>query len=225
MNGVDLASYIDSTNLKADARQADLEALCQEASQYHLAAVCVHPYRISLCRRLLTGTAVKLCTVVGFPLGADGLTGKSCLAAWSLDQGADELDMVINIGACKDGNYQTVRQEIEAVAALKQKQPFILKVIVETGLLDNNQLGAVAGVINQTEADFVKTSTGFGPRGASLDDIAQLMQYKRPSLKIKASGGIRDLAFALALIEAGADRIGTSNAGQLLRSYPTTCEK
>lgn len=216
---IDLAAFIDSTNLKPGARQMDIEELCREAIEYHMAAVCVHPYRIPLCRRLLAETPVHVGTVVGFPLGADGLASKAYLAATALGEGADELDMVINIGAVKDRDYHTVGQEIEAIAALKRENHFILKVIIETAFLSDEELAELISLINQTEADFVKTSTGFGPRGASLEDIANITKHKRPSLKIKASGGIRDLDLALAMIEAGADRLGTSSAGQLLTDY------
>ncbi|NLN87780.1 MAG: deoxyribose-phosphate aldolase, partial [Syntrophomonadaceae bacterium] len=144
---------------------------------------------------------------------------KAYLAATALEEGADELDMVINIGALKDRDYHTVGQEIDAIAALKQEYRFILKVIIETAFLSVEELAELIILINQTEADFVKTSTGFGPRGASLEDIANIIKHKRPSLKIKASGGIRDLDLALAMIEAGADRLGTSSAGQLLADY------
>lgn len=219
---IDLAAYLDSTNLRPEARQIDIEQLCREAIEHHMAAVCVHPYRLPLCHRLLAGTPVQLCSVVGFPLGADGVASKAYLAAAALAEGADELDMVINIGAVKDRDYYTVGQEIEAIGALKQETRFTLKVIIETALLENEELAEIIRLINQTEADFVKTSTGFGPRGASREDITNIMKYKKPSLQIKASGGIRELDLALALIDAGADRLGTSSAGQLLKAYQAT---
>ncbi len=222
MKTISLASYIDSTNLKPDSRESDIEELCREATQYGVAAVCVHPYRLSLCKGWLAGTAVGLCTVIGFPLGADGLASKSYLSAWALGEGADELDMVINIGALKDGDYKVVRQEIESIAALKRQQHFILKVIVETALMTQDELVGLVEIINQTDADFIKTSTGYAHRGASLDDIVSIKRLKRSSLKIKASGGIRDLDYALSLIAAGADRIGTSNAAKLLQACPTS---
>ncbi len=222
MDMIDLAAYLDSTNLRPEARQIDIEELCREAIEYHMAAVCVHPYRLPLCRRLLVRTPVQLCTVVGFPLGADGVASKAYQAAAVLAEGAHELDMVINIGAVKDRDYHTVGQEIEAIAALKREYRFILKVIIETALLDLEELAETIRLINQTDADFVKTSTGFGPRGASREDITNIIKYKKPSLQIKAAGGIRDLDLALALINAGADRIGTSSAGQLLKDYQAT---
>lgn len=219
---INLAAYLDSTNLRPEARQIDIEQLCREAIECHMAAVCVHPHRLPLCRRLLAGTPVQLCTVVGFPLGADGVASKVYLASAALDEGAGELDMVINIGAVKDRDYRTVGREIEAIAALKLQHRFTLKVIIETALLEHEELAEIIRLINQTEADFVKTSTGFGPRGANLEDIINIIKYKKPSLKIKASGGIRELDLALALINAGADRLGTSSAGQLLKAYQAT---
>jgi deoxyribose-phosphate aldolase len=219
MRVLDIASSLDSTNLKPEAREIDIEALCREAVKYKMAAVCIHPYRLAGARRLLTDSRVKLCTVIGFPLGADRLDSKTYAAAKALDDGADELDMVINIGAVKDSEYSKVMMELEAVLALKKQQNFILKVIVETALLTSQELAKITECISSTDADYIKTSTGFSSRGVSLEDIEIIRNHKSEYLQIKASGGIRELDFALELLRAGASRLGTSNARQLIEEY------
>lgn len=219
MNSINLASFIDSTNLKPEARGQEIEALCREAIEYKIAAVCVHPYRLPWAYRCLYGSPVNIGTVIGFPLGADGQASKLYQAAQALQCGANELDMVINIGAVKDQDDLAVRKEIESVVALKQQNDFVLKLIVETALLTQLELANITELINQTGADFIKTSTGFSSRGASLEDLTIINQHKRPSLKVKASGGIRDLDVALSLIKAGADRLGTSSAAQIIQAY------
>jgi deoxyribose-phosphate aldolase len=219
MQIIDIASFLDSTNLKPEAREIDIENLCREAVKYQMAAVCIQPCRLAYARRLLPDRRVKLCTVIGFPLGADRSDSKIYAAAKALDDGADELDMVINIGALKDGEYYKVVQEIDEILALKKQQNFILKVIVETALLTGRELGTITEYISSTAADYIKTSTGFASRGASLEDIAIITKHKSESLKIKASGGIKNLDFALEILLAGASRLGTSSARQLIEEY------
>lgn len=216
---MNLASYLDSTNLKADSAAVQIEELCIEAAKYHMAAVCIQPGRLSLAQRLLQDTGVKTCTVIGFPLGADGLSSKQFLAAQALADGADELDMVINLGALKDGDYNIVEAEIQALLRLKKERDFILKVIVETALLSRDELIMLTRILNASGADYIKTSTGFASRGASLEDIEIIAAHCEPHLKIKASGGIKELDFALQLIQAGADRLGSSNAVSLMEAY------
>ena len=164
---MDIASYLDSTNLRQYASESDIRHLCMEAARYKMAAVCVNPARLSLAEKLLSGSEVKLCTVIGFPLGADGLSGKIYSAAKALDDGADELDMVINIGAVKDQDLMTVGREIDGLLALKKEQDFIAKIIVETALLTVNELIMLIRLINDSGADFIKTSTGFSTRGVN----------------------------------------------------------
>ncbi len=219
MQVLDIASFLDSTNLKPEAREIDIQVLCREAVNYKMAAVCIHPYRLACARILLTDSQVKLCTVIGFPLGADRPDSKIYAAAKALEDGADELDMVINIGAVKDGQYDKVMQEIEAVLALKMQKKFALKVIVETALLTSHELATITEYISSTAADYIKTSTGFSSRGVSLEDIEVIKNHKSESLKIKAAGGIRDLDFALELLFAGVARLGTSSARQLIEEY------
>ncbi|MGE5389669.1 MAG: deoxyribose-phosphate aldolase [Deltaproteobacteria bacterium] len=214
-----LAAYLDHTNLKPEAARSDIESLCHEAVKYGMAAVCVHPGRLVNALSIISGSPVRLCTVIGFPLGADTAATKLFAARNALDQGADELDMVINIGAIKDNNYSLVKQEINSLLELKPEYDFLLKVIVETALLTSAELAAVTTLVSESGADFIKTSTGFASRGVSLQDIEIIKQYKSDRLKIKASGGIRELEFALRLLEAGVDRIGTSSGAGLVEEY------
>jgi len=216
---MNLALYMDSTNLKPEAAANDIRKLCAEAANLNMAAVCIQPYRLALARELLAGSGVKLCTVIGFPLGAEGLKTKLYLALQALEDGADELDMVINLGALKDGDLKQVEAEIEAMAALKKEKDFVLKVIVETALLEQAELISLIQMIGASGADYIKTSTGFSSRGASLEDIKTMQAYCPPHLKIKASGGIKTLDQALQFIGAGADRLGSSNAASIVEEY------
>jgi len=221
---MDLAGYLDSTNLKPEASKKDIEKLCFEAVKYKMAAVCLHPYRIPIARPILKDSGVKLCTVIGFPLGADGLDTKIFAARQALQAGAEELDMVINLGAVKDKEWDTVFEEIEEVTKLKNDYDYLLKVIVETGLLTVTELKLVTRYLNKSRADFIKTSTGLSTRGVSLEDIKLINSLRSPELKIKASGGIRELDFALRLLAAGADRLGTSQAGSLADEYMSSIQ-
>lgn len=214
-----LAAYLDHTNLKPEATRQDIESLCAEAITYSMAAVCINPGRLATAARFLAGSAVKLCTVIGFPLGADTSASKLFAARNALGSGASELDMVINIGALRDGDYTLVKAEITDLLQLKSDYDFLLKVIVETALLTRDELVTVTGIVNESGADFIKTSTGFSSRGVTLEDIQIIKQHKSGQLKIKASGGVRELDFALQLLEAGVDRIGTSSGGQLVEEY------
>lgn len=214
-----LASYMDSTNLKAEATAEDIRKLCEEAAALHMAAVCVNPYRVSQAWDLLKETGVKVCTVIGFPLGAATIDCKRHEAYQALKQGAQELDMVINIGALKDGNYVLIKEEIEKLAELRREYSFQIKVIVETAMLKPEELIKMVSIVSGSAAQYIKTSTGMAARGASLEDLEVIKQYRRPGLKIKASGGVRELDWALSLVAAGADRIGSSNAGVLVKEY------
>lgn len=214
-----LASYLDHTNLKPEATRQAIDLLCQEALKYKMAAVCVNPYRLQMAAECLAGSEVGLCTVIGFPLGADTTSTKLSAARDALVSGADELDMVINIGALKDRDYSIVKKEILSLLELKQDYRFQLKVIVETALLTRDELVTMTVLVSETGADYIKTSTGFSSRGVSLEDISIIREHKNDRLKIKASGGVKDLDFALRLVNAGVDRIGSSNAGQLVEEY------
>lgn len=214
-----LAALLDSTNLKPDARNEDIRNLCEKAAFYGMAAVCVNPFRALLASQILRGCEVKVCTVVGFPLGAARSGDKIYEARQALKDGARELDAVINIGAVKDGEYQIVIQEISELLRLKSEYNYLLKVIVETALLTDAELKELVKIISDSDTDYIKTSTGFAIRGVSLKDIMTITEIKRPDLKIKASGGIKTLDFALQLINLGVNRIGSSSAEQLVEAW------
>ena len=203
------AEYIDYTNLKADATIDDIKNLCNDAIKYHFASVCVNPCYVSLAKELLDGTIVNVGTVVGFPLGANTVRTKEMEALIAVEDGADEIDMVINIGALKNGDYDYVRNEIEDIMAAVDGK--VLKVIIETCYLTDEEIGKITEICNDTYVNFIKTSTGYGTRGVSLDDIDIINAHKNDILEIKASGGIRSIDMVDALIQKGVTRIGVSN--------------
>ena len=203
------AEYIDYTNLKADATIDDIKNLCDDAIKYHFASVCVNPCYVSLAKELLDGTTVNVGTVVGFPLGANTVRTKEMEALIAVEDGADEIDMVINIGALKNGDYDYVRNEIEDIMAAVDGK--VLKVIIETCYLTDEEIGKITEICNDTYVNFIKTSTGYGTRGVSLDDIDIINAHKNDILEIKASGGIRSIDMVDALIQKGVTRIGVSN--------------
>ncbi|MGT2895475.1 deoxyribose-phosphate aldolase [Streptococcus entericus] len=202
-------TYIDHTLLKADSRKAQIDQLLEEAVQYQFASVCVNPTWVEYCSEKLNGTAVKVCTVVGFPLGATTSAVKAFETTNAIANGADEIDMVINIGAAKDGNWQLVEEDIRAVVEASGDK--IVKVIIEACLLTDEEKVAACEASVRAGADFVKTSTGFSTGGATLEDVALMRQTVGPDLGVKAAGGARSLADAEAFIKAGATRIGTSS--------------
>ena len=203
-----IASMIDHTLLKPEATPAQVEKLCAEAAEYHFASVCVNPVYIPLAARLLDGTGVKVCCVVGFPLGAIAPEQKAAEAASCAAMGAEELDMVIHVGAAKAGDWALVQRDIAGV--VKAAAGRILKVIIETCLLTDEEKVKACEAAKAAGADFVKTSTGFSTGGATTHDIALMRKTVGPEMGVKASGGIRDYATAMAMIEAGANRIGAS---------------
>lgn len=203
------AEYIDYTNLKADATIDDIKNLCNDAIKYHFASVCVNPCYVSLAKELLDGTTVNVGTVVGFPLGANTIRTKEMETLIAVEDGADEIDMVINIGALKNGDYDYVRNEIEDIMAAVDGK--VLKVIIETCYLTDEEIGKITEICNDTYVNFIKTSTGYGTRGVSLDDIDIINAHKNDILEIKASGGIRSIDMVDALIQKGVTRIGVSN--------------
>lgn len=203
------AEYIDYTNLKADASYEDIKALCNEAVNLHVQSVCVSPYYVSYAKELLAGSTVNVCTVVGFPLGSNNTRVKEMEAIIAAEDGADEIDMVINIGAIKNGDYDYVKNEIEDIMnAIDGK---ILKVIIETCYLNDDEIARLTEICNNTFVNFIKTSTGFGSRGVSLDDIDIINSHKNDVLEIKASGGIRSVDMVDDLIDRGVTRLGISN--------------
>ena len=203
-----IASMIDHTLLKPEATPAQVERLCAEAAEYHFASVCVNPVYIPLAARLLKGTGVKVCCVVGFPLGAIAPEQKAAEAASCAAMGAEELDMVIHVGAAKAGDWALVQRDIEGV--VKAAAGHTVKVIIETCLLTDEEKVKACEAAKAAGAHFVKTSTGFSTGGATTHDIALTRKTVGPEMGVKASGGIRDYETAMAMIEAGANRIGAS---------------
>jgi deoxyribose-phosphate aldolase len=204
------AKLIDHTVLKAETTKEQIEKLCAEAKEFKFASVCVNPTWVKLSASLLKGTEVKVCTVIGFPLGANTKEVKAFETKNAIENGAGEVDMVINIGALKDQDYETVEQDIEAVVqAAKDKA--LVKVIIETSLLTNDEKVVACQLSVKAGADFVKTSTGFSTGGATIEDVALMRKTVGPDIGVKASGGVRDLAGLEKMVEAGATRIGTSN--------------
>ena len=203
-----IASMIGHTLLKPEATPAQVEKLCAEAAEYHFASVCVNPVYIPLAARLLQDTGVKVCCVVGFPLGAIAPEQKAAEAASCAAMGAEELDMVIHIGAAKAGDWALVQRDIEGV--VKAAAGRTVKVIIETCLLTDEEKVKACEAAKAAGAHFVKTSTGFSTGGATTHDIALMRKTVGPEMGVKASGGIRDYATAMAMIEAGANRIGAS---------------
>lgn len=203
-----IASMIDHTLLKPEATPAQIEKLCAEAAEYHFASVCVNPVYIPLAARLLKGTGVKVCCVVGFPLGAIAPEQKAAEAASCAAMGAEELDMVIHVGAAKAGDWALVQRDIEGV--VKAAAGHTVKVIIEICLLTDEEKVKACEAAKAAGAHFVKTSTGFSTGGATTHDIALMRKTVGPEMGVKASGGIRDYETAMAMIEAGANRIGAS---------------
>ncbi|TJX13324.1 deoxyribose-phosphate aldolase [Tissierella creatinini] len=204
-----ILSMIDHTLLKPEATREMIEKLCQEAIENNFGQICVNPYHVSYCRERLKDTKVKIATVIGFPLGANTKEIKSLEARDAIKNGADEIDMVINIGALKDKDYDVVRQDIEAVVNSSHPNALV-KVIIETCLLRDEEKEKACLISMEAGADFVKTSTGFSAGGATVEDISLMKRVVGNKLGIKASGGVRDLEAARAMIEAGATRLGTS---------------
>lgn len=199
---------IDHTLLKADATKEEIITLFDEAIQYDFASVCIQPCHVALAAQYLKDSDVKVCTVIGFPLGANTTAVKAFETADAIDNGADEIDMVINIGALKDGQDDVVFKDIEAV--VKAAQGRTVKVILETCLLSEDEIIKACQLCMKAKADFVKTSTGFSLRGATIEDVKLMKETVKDQLQVKAAGGIRTYDDLLHMVEAGATRIGTS---------------
>lgn len=206
----DLAGMIDHTLLKPDANQAEIAQLCYEAKTYHFASVCINPAHVKLAAQLLKDSDVKVCTVVGFPLGATPAVVKAYETQQAIRDGATEIDMVINIGALKSQDYRLVLEDIAAVVRAAHAGNALVKVIIEAALLTDEEKVIASQLARTVGADFVKTSTGFGPGGATAADVALMRRVVGPDLGVKAAGGVRTYADAQAMITAGATRIGAS---------------
>jgi len=211
-----MAKAIDHTILKPDAVPADIEKLCEEAGEHAFGAVCVNSCHVSLAAKLLSGSPVQVCSVVGFPLGAMDTTAKAFEAKTAFRAGASELDMVINMGALKSGDLKTVAADIRAVKDVNAND-VVLKVIIETCLLTREEKVQACELSKQAGADFVKTSTGFSTGGATIEDVQLMKATVGEGMQVKASGGIKDWAVAEAMLKAGASRIGTSSGIAILK--------
>jgi deoxyribose-phosphate aldolase len=209
------ATYFDHTILKPDARKQDIEKLCAEALQNHFFSVCVNPFWVPTCSELLKGSDVAVCTVIGFPLGANSQKIKIHETELAVQQGATEVDVVLNIGALKDKNISLVTQELTAVVSAAGSA--LTKVIVESGLLSPEELRWAIDAVNASGAAFIKTSTGFATVGATPEAVSTMAKYGRPGLKIKASGGIRSAQDFLQYVNLGAHRVGASKSVEILQ--------
>jgi deoxyribose-phosphate aldolase len=206
----EIARAIDHTLLKPEATRAQIEQLCAEAREHGFATVCVNPTWVPLCADLLRGSETRVCTVVGFPLGATLPEVKAFEAARVVAEGACEVDMVLNVGALKSGDYRLCERDVAAVVEASHRGGAIVKVIIEAALLTDDEKVEACVVSMAGGAEFVKTSTGFGPGGATAADVALMRRVVGPEMGVKAAGGVRDLKSAQAMLEAGADRIGAS---------------
>jgi deoxyribose-phosphate aldolase len=205
-----VAGMIDHTLLKPDATRKEIEELCREAAQFQFASVCVNPTWVSLAARQLAGTPVRVCSVVGFPLGATTADVKGYETRRAIFDGAREIDMVINVGALKSGDLRTVERDIEAVTSACRDCGVLSKVIIEAALLTDDEKVTACTLAKAAGADYVKTSTGFGPGGATAADVALMRRVVGSEMGVKAAGGVRDLEGLQAMVAAGATRVGAS---------------
>jgi deoxyribose-phosphate aldolase len=212
-----VAGMIDHTLLRADATRREIEELCGEAAQFRFATVCVNPVWVALAAERLAGSGVAVCSVVGFPLGATTADVKAYEARRAIFDGAGEIDMVINIGALKSGELRIVERDIEAVTAPCRECRVVSKVIIEAALLTDDEKVAACTLAKAAGADFVKTSTGFGPGGATVADVALMRRVVGPDVGVKAAGGVRDLDSLKAMVAAGASRVGASAGVKIVK--------
>ena len=212
---MNLSDYIDHTNLSKTATAEDIMKLCEEAKKYHFPTVCIPPYYVKAASEYLKDSTTEVCTVIGFPNGYSTTETKQYEAIDAVHNGAKEIDMVININALKNKDYDYVKDEIEAIRDSIEGR--VLKVIIETCLLTEDEIIKMTEICNETFVNFIKTSTGFDKEGAKLDDVKLIMKHKNEVLEIKASGGIRTKKDAEAFIEAGATRLGTSHGIDIIK--------
>ena len=218
-----IAGLIDHTLLKQDATKKQIETLCEEARKYEFASVCVNPTWVNYSAQLLKGSIVKVCTVIGFPLGATTTPVKAFETLNAIENGATEIDMVINVGALKDKNYELVQEDIEAVVNAAKGQA-IVKVILETCLLTDEEIKKASELSKSAGADFVKTSTGFSTGGATVSAVELMRKTVGDELGVKASGGVRSLEDLQAMVQAGATRIGASSGVQIVQGLESNSD-
>ena len=219
MTASKMAQYIDHTLLKADAQQSAFDKLCDEAKNYGFKAVCVNSCRVAYVSEKLEGSGVEVCSVVGFPLGAMETATKAFEASRAIETGATEVDMVINVGVLKSGDLKTVDDDIRALRKATEGSA-ILKVIIETCLLTDDEKVLACEIAKKAGADFVKSSTGFSTGGATIEDITLMRKVVGSDVGVKASGGIKDFETAFAMINAGANRLGTSSGVVIVEGIP-----
>jgi deoxyribose-phosphate aldolase len=212
----DIARRIDHALLRPDATSSEIDRHCREAIEYGFAAVCVHGLWVARCASLLEGSDVRVASVVGFPLGGAAPDAKRFEARLAVEQGASEIDLMIALGALKSGDLDLVRRDVDEVVRACHERRAIVKLILETASLSHAEKEAACEIAVESGVDFVKTSTGFGAGGATTDDVALLRRLVGPAIGVKASGGIRDLATARAMLRAGATRIGTSSSVRIV---------
>lgn len=214
---MNIASYIDHTVLKPTTLVADIEKLCAEAKEYGFAAVCVPPLFVKKAKELTAGSSVKVATVIGFPFGYNAIEAKVAETVLAIVDGADELDMVINISAVKNNDWQFLASEINAVMPLIRKHGRVIKIIIESGILTDDEIIRCCDIYGAAGVDFMKTSTGYAEKGASVHAVQLMRKHLADAIKIKASGGIKNYTFAAELIAAGADRLGCSSSIQIVK--------
>jgi deoxyribose-phosphate aldolase len=215
-----IAAYIDHTLLKQDTRSPDIETLCAEAVQHGFASVCVPPYFIDLAKEKLRGSQVKVATVIGFPFGYSHYTAKVAEVEQALAAGADELDMVVNVAALVNGDMEFLEKEVLAITNVTAKSGAVVKLILETGILTDEQIVDCCQLYQKYPVQFLKTSTGYAAKGASVKAVTLMRQNLQPAIQIKASGGIRDYVFAQSLVDAGATRLGCSASVAIVQGAP-----
>ena len=213
---MDIASYIDHTVLKPTTLVADVEKVCAQAIQYQFAAVCVPPLFVKKAAALLTGTAIKTATVIGFPFGYSAVEAKVAETILAIIDGADELDVVINISAIKNNDWQFLASEINAILPILRKRATLIKIIIESGILTNEEIIKCCDLYGAAGVDFMKTSTGYAEKGATVEAVQLMRKHLADKIQIKASGGIKTYTFAKQLIDAGATRLGCSSSVEIL---------
>ncbi len=215
---MNIAAYIDHTVLKPTTTIADVEQLCAEAAEYHFAAVCVPPLFVKKAKSLTQGSGVKVATVIGFPFGYSAIEAKVAETVLAIVDGADELDMVINISAIKNNDWQYLAKEINTIMPIIRKSEKIIKIIIESGILTNEEIIRCCDIYGTAGVDFMKTSTGYAEKGATIEAVLLMRKHLADAVKIKASGGIKNYTFAAELIAAGANRLGCSSSVQIVKN-------
>lgn len=221
---MNIASYIDHTVLKPTTLVSDVEKLCKEAMEYGFAAVCVPPLFVKRAKALTTGSIVKVATVTGFPFGYAAIEAKVAETVLAIVDGADEIDMVINISALKNSDWQYLANEINTILPIIRAKGRIIKVIIESGILTNEEIIKCCDIYGAAAVDFMKTSTGYAEKGASVEAVQLMRKHLADAIKIKASGGIKTFSFAKALVAAGADRLGCSSSVQIVAEEAASME-